>query len=565
MASLTVCSNLYHLLISLGSCVSLTRLKSSHSDTIERNYHHTVESRIARFEKQGDFCQHVSGGLLWGKRRGVFEWSTFDWPNLPRLYLPNSSQTSNCSLTSRSSTNPSNVCRCFETVSACDQGLPHFSSRFKVLTGDWRLGLFLLETSWKDNFQSSSYCKTGSGEVWKAMSPSAGLRNFSNVQVKPHKLWDYMCSIMCGGEVNADSEELGKATQDQQRKKHLGVSLISRLARLPITCCRSLHAFDLASKVYRNLDGATISLKLISRPLHKSTWLPQPLVYSGSNRDMHSITDNGRTASLVPATPISLSRQQSFACIAGFESGSIHLDPQELDYALAMCSENSIFVAAVALSDPFDHAAPDNIKRLVGNIGRPGICFLVAPQDPRIRDLSDQYNVVTHAPYDCKRENNFKGTSLHLSFTNWAFPLEASGVRTIDQDVLVVESVISVLDRGKWVADLDILSIDHEGLIRMNIKCKCESSQEQSEYDYTSIDSWEELLDKPEAVGIFRAHGNWAARLAAVSVLSQQGQGHSIAVFGPTRICLKCLEAGYEAFGADLQDYESPLPSFCID
>ena len=38
-------------------------------------------------------------------------------------------------------------------------------------------------------------------------------------------------------------------------------------------------------------------------------------------------------------------------------------------------------------------------------------------------------------------------------------------------------------------------------------------------YDYTSVDSWDELLDIPENVGVFRAHGNWAARLEAVSIL----------------------------------------------
>lgn len=73
--------------------------------------------------------------------------------------------------------------------------------------------------------------------------------------------------------------------------------------------------------------------------------------------------------------------------------------------------------------------------------------------------LSDKYNVVTHATYDLKRENNFRGTPLHLSFTDWTFPLQTGDTRTIDQSVLVVESVVSVLDRGHWVADLDILDV----------------------------------------------------------------------------------------------------------
>ena len=87
----------------------------------------------------------------------------------------------------------------------------------------------------------------------------------------------------------------------------------------------------------------------------------------------------------------------------------------------------------------------------------------------------------------------------------------------------------------------------------------------ETDYEYTSLDTWEELLDGPSNVGIFRAHGNWAARLAAVSILAQKGQQHGIGVFEPGRICLECLENSRRYGRGGLKEYESALPSFCID
>ena len=259
-----------------------------------------------------------------------------------------------------------------------------------------------------------------------------------------------------------------------------------------------------------------------------------------------------------------MTRPQAFACIAYF-GGTENIEPQDLDLTLAMCSENSIFVSNELLSDPFDTIADSDICRIVGSIDRPGTCMLIAPQDSQVRPLSNEYNLVTHAQYNGHRENHFQGTSLHLSFTSWSLPLESCNIRTIDHNIQYIESVISVLDRGKWVADLDILRINFDGLLRIAPSSSCPSSHAESQYhDYTSIDNWEELLDGPETVGIFRANGNWAARLAAVSILSQRQQGHAIGVFGRGPFCLRCHEEAC-GDGLDLPDHVSRLPSICID
>ena len=327
------------------------------------------------------------------------------------------------------------------------------------------------------------------------------------------------------------------------------VDYIAELANewpVDMTHMRALEALTIATSVYLQLDGATISLKVLEAPLNEAPWLTRQSIH--------------RT------TPLNFDRQSTLACIVHFESGTVLLGPDELDNTLAIASGNSIFVISAIVSDPFNNLAENSVKRIIGNIGRTGICMLVAPFEPKIRPLGNQYNLVEHAVYDGKRENNFKGTSLHLSFTDWTLPLEVKGAmgRTIDQEAYLVESVISVLDCGKWVADLDILSIDFEALTMLRQSHQCSGHPNgRTDYDYTSLDNWEELLDGPMGVGVFRAHGNWAARLAAVSILSQKDQARDVGILGPEAFCLECLCSDHEYEG--LGKHESPLPSICID
>ena len=312
---------------------------------------------------------------------------------------------------------------------------------------------------------------------------------------------------------------------------------------------RALKALAIATRIYIQLEGATIPLKVVETPLNIAPWHKK---HRTRDLNLHHF-----------------GRSDTLACIAHFESGSLLLEPDEVDEAFAIASGNSIFVTQALISDPFENVAAYSVRRIVGNIGRTGICLLVAPVEPKIRSLGNEYNLVQHAIYDGQREDNFKGTSLHLSFTDWTLPLEVKGAegRTIDQEAYIVESVISVMDSGKWVADLDIVCIDFKALMKLHVDHQCPGHPDgNTDYDYTSLDSWEELLDGPPTttVGIFRAHGNWAARLAAVSILSQQDQAQSIGLIGPETFCLGCLSSahGYPAY---LKKFESPLPSVCID
>ncbi|RAH79976.1 hypothetical protein BO86DRAFT_390602 [Aspergillus japonicus CBS 114.51] len=450
---------------------------------------------------------------------------------------------------------------------------------YHLVFGNQRLGLYT-ETPMDNDLQQVQL--QAEGLATQSPSPRVALQNYARASLSPVLLADYFAALVDKGTRKRLSSS--RDTFELRYERHApGVQFSTSPCKFPINLCKSLFAFSLAADVYKNIEGATIPLKVVSKPLYECLWLPSPFYLESQAKDLSDVDVrfNYSEPAFIPAQPQPLDLPQAFSCIARFESGACDVDPADLEPALALASGDSIFVAAAVLSDPFDRPEPHLIRRIVGNIGRPGISVLVAPQDPKIRKPTESFNIIAHAPYDFCREDNFRSTSLHLSFTEWTFPLYAEDERTIDQDVMMVESVISVLDRGRWVADLDIRGIDFEGLPRITT-APCQGhgpiapcphqdhlppvADDVAHRDYFSVDNWDELLDAPEGSGIVRAHGNWAARLAAVSILSQQGQGHSIGVFGPERVCFQCYQAEQSHMDVDVfEEREAPLPSFCID
>ena len=94
-------------------------------------------------------------------------------------------------------------------------------------------------------------------------------------------------------------------------------------------------------------------------------------------------------------------------------------------------------------------------------------------------------------------------------------------------------SIISVRDRGHWIADLDILAINFEKLNRISTAPDlkpCPHTQgtgEAGKSDFISLDTWEELLDRPEEGRRWYLPSSpklgGTPRFAAVSNLNQQG------------------------------------------
>lgn len=285
-----------------------------------------------------------------------------------------------------------------------------------------------------------------------------------------------------------------------------------------------LRNIAFATGVYTQLDGATISSRVVTTGFAEPKW-----------GDVGTIP----------------TRSQVFSCIAMMETGVVDLKPEGMEQVLGLSSGNSLFVLSQLLSDPGKQVSRSAVTRLAGNVGRPGVSLLVLPAaSPLVRPLSSSYRAVQYAPFDGKWENNFHATSLHLSFTKHELPVDYGAQGVIDHRVFLVECVVSVHDGPEWVTDLDILSAFDNNLVptvqRPSKRCQggCEKERslliEEIRKNVTTVDSWEEVLDVPPGLTFVRAQGNWAARLAIASFLSA----------GHTGAASSSVEHGAEKVGA---------------
>jgi hypothetical protein len=302
----------------------------------------------------------------------------------------------------------------------------------------------------------------------------------------------------------------------------------------------SLRACAMMADIYKLLPGATISTLVVHQSLLKAKWLPK--VY------------------LTPENQ-SLTLPEAFACIAMFESGRCNIDPSTLSEAFAMSSGNSLYVAGALLCDPTEETNPMEIRRVIGNIGRSGITFLISPPEVKQRDADpEKWMQINHHPFDGKQENHFKQTSVHLSFTDYVIPLisEDNPHHIIDKSVVLIETLISVYDKGTWVAEIDLLKASRSTLYRVQrASCTSTHKPERTEnfpnghvisYDQAhaefpqlaavSVENWDELIEAPSTGMIaVRAYKNWLARLAAMAVCIEQD---FIPIILADEICWTC-------------------------
>ncbi|KAF2970242.1 hypothetical protein GQX73_g3309 [Xylaria multiplex] len=271
---------------------------------------------------------------------------------------------------------------------------------------------------------------------------------------------------------------------------------------------RSLLPLKFLQNIYSKLDGATISSTVIENRLTTAKWADCPNKFY----DINGI----------------------FSCIAMMETGKVNIQPDDLEGVFALSYGNSIFIKSHLLGNTDVYQSCQSVSRIVGNIDRPGLSLLIAPTaGPLLRPLSSNYRAVSYEPFNGKAEDNFKGTSLHLQFTTHEFPLEYGDTLGIfDHQVFLVESVVSVHDAGEWVADIrtpEWPGFDMEDHSRVISRESClQSSCEHDSYEkqealghFSTVDTWEEVLDTPPSVSVIRAHRNWPARLALFALLSE--------------------------------------------
>lgn len=284
----------------------------------------------------------------------------------------------------------------------------------------------------------------------------------------------------------------------------------------------SLCAIGTASKIYSRLPGARVDLQVIRMQISKSKWWQS-------------------LKSLVALQSMKL--RTTMCCIAFFETGTIDLNPEELgDHSFAVCHSNSIFVGSRLLSDPINEIPQHFIERIIGNVGKPGLTFLVTPPDPMVQDFDPSlWHLIAHEKFDGRAQDSFQGTSFHLSFTGYEHSLH-DGQRSVrDVPARLLETAVSVYDRGKWIADLDILEASMRWMRVPKLSCPHLDGAERgvSDLDLVSVDTWMELLDPPQEGqnSVVRAHDNPIARIAAAALAVRKRRS---VIILPNKVCWQC-------------------------
>jgi hypothetical protein len=237
-----------------------------------------------------------------------------------------------------------------------------------------------------------------------------------------------------------------------------------------------------------------------------------------------------------------LQMRRAFSCIAWFDSGEFDIPLENLHAVMALANGASIYVASGLLVDPSASTADTPIRRVFGNLGRSELCLLVPPADPRLAKPDVRsWKLINHLAFDGQFQDCFGGTSLHLTFTESEEAVYVGNRGLRDRQVVLLEALISIDDRGRNIGDLDILSMFTKSSLHVNDSCAHPSDKAigtVSDWDLTAVDCWEEFLDPPNGTAIFRARGNWEARLGATAAAIQIGK--KVLVL-PQTACLHCL------------------------
>ena len=142
------------------------------------------------------------------------------------------------------------------------------------------------------------------------------------------------------------------------------------------------------------------------------------------------------------------------------------MNPSQFDNVMALSSGDSIYVALWLICDPVERQPAASVRRLHGNVGKAGLILLVPPADPKMLALEvDNWKFIDRETFDGTVTDTFTGTSLHLSFRDWCIPVDVgvAGRGLRDAEAYIIESLVSVYDRGKWIADLDVLQAFNKG------------------------------------------------------------------------------------------------------
>jgi hypothetical protein len=309
----------------------------------------------------------------------------------------------------------------------------------------------------------------------------------------------------------------------------------------------SLNAVKKLSELYSEWAEATVSIEITKRSIGLALW--------------NNYHDLGRYEADTSTQFLAMKRRaEKFACIAMMETGDHDLHPVDLQFVVALASGNSIYVAEALLQDP---SIPDRsrdpefvgIRRILGNLDRPGVVMLVPPKSSLIREPDlKSWKLVQQADFNGILSDSFKQTSLHLSFTDFEVPIAIKS-GAVDAEVVLLEALVSVHDRRQWIADFHDAAASgryREPFIVTGCSNTCEGppNKELGQALFQdlgrklkSINNWDELLCSQDnllrdEIGVVQTHNNWTSRLAASVICNRKRIPSTVLPSQPT--CAEC-------------------------
>ncbi|KAI1743886.1 hypothetical protein F4680DRAFT_444581 [Xylaria scruposa] len=308
----------------------------------------------------------------------------------------------------------------------------------------------------------------------------------------------------------------------------------------------NLQAATLIESLYRNMGEASIDVRAVGVDFTKAKWVNSAVIQTQQKlRGKNTISPRAAPRPTPYLHAKDIDTATCFACIAMMETGSYDLDPGGLRSVFGLCASDSLYIASCLLRDPADRLNMPPIQRYTGNIGKAGMALMVPPNEPEIRryDLIDEWYQYDHNVYTGVMEDCFKGTSLHLSFSEASQAVNVNFSGGPDIEAYFIETLISVYNRAEWIAELDVLgSVTHPNLkseaeILQGKACSCKHPTNNGP-TVISIDNFAEMLVPPTQPGIIRAKGNWQARLAATALCL--AKGYKVVIKEPNT-CLTCV------------------------
>ncbi|OJD25143.1 hypothetical protein ACJ73_03487 [Blastomyces percursus] len=322
-----------------------------------------------------------------------------------------------------------------------------------------------------------------------------------------------ICPRNLSGSMTLDgSLNEGEWTAKSLRNSFIPAKTITNLTRQRARALRiygdyftSLNAVAEVHKVYKALGkGATIDPNVISQKLYDVHWIKTMSVWNS----------------------VHTSREYEFACISCFDTGTVNLPPSKFENVIALSSGDSLYISSPLLCDPSDKVTASNIEHMIGNVGKHGLLLLVPPVPQVMTPELDNWRSIDHPLYEGQLEDTFRGTSLHLSFTDWSAPID--------------------LGRGHRDAEAYVANLDAYAHTPSSTAATATQNATIGDFvdkEISCITNWDEFLERPDTPSVAMTHKNWLARLSIAVLASRRGDR----VFVNDRFCIQCLE-DLEAF-----------------